>query len=207
MKGPGNENPLGLRLSVRTHSHETGFGETRATVIDRSVGGIHRRQAGDHRLILIDDLKRALARFGLIRRVRSHEFTALDEVPDRGRYMVVVGAGASKAEYAVIERSAGAEVREHLHLTDTFRYLLEGRRAEALGDFVEERIDIGDADHSEHRIDVGRRVRNEWHARRELHDGREGRRCHPAQARAIWCTVSPVESDTRWICSFTSVIG
>ena len=134
---PCEEDALGLRLPIRADRHKAGFCETRAAVVNRSVGGIHRRQAGDHRLVLIDDLESALTRFGLIRGIGGHELTALYQVPDRGGNVVIVGASSGKAEHAIVARSSSTEIRKHLHFGNAVRQVLKRRRAKAVRDFVE----------------------------------------------------------------------
>ena len=87
----GSAPPSALR---RPYGHQHGFAERRAAVVDRGIGNVHAGQGGHHRLVFVDELQRALAGLGLVRRVGGHELAAAGHVPDGGGNVVVVAAGA-----------------------------------------------------------------------------------------------------------------
>ncbi len=74
-----------------------GFGGRGGAVIHRGIGHIHAGQQGHLGLELEQILQRALRHFRLVGRVGGEELAALDQVIDRGRDMVPIGAGAQEA--------------------------------------------------------------------------------------------------------------
>ena len=65
----------------------------------------HAGQRGDHRLVFVDELQRALAGLGLVRRVGAVELAARHDRPDRRRDVVLVGAGADEIERQAVLRA------------------------------------------------------------------------------------------------------
>ena len=70
-------------------------------VVEGGVGDVHAGQLADHRLVLVDRPQRALARLGLVGRVRGEELAAEEHVIDHARDVVVVGAAPEERHVAI----------------------------------------------------------------------------------------------------------
>ena len=75
---------------------------------------------------------------------------------------MVIGAGARKAQHVVVAAGSGGKVRHERHLAFP---LGKGQRRgeEALRNFIEKRLDAGDAQGVEHGFRIAFRVGNERH--------------------------------------------
>ncbi len=122
-------------------------------------------QPRHHRLVFVDELQRALARLGLVRRVRRIELAARDDRPDRGRDVVLVRAGTGEVERRAVLRGALLHEARDVHLRQARRHLGQRLDLERGRNLVEEILDIGDADRLEHGGDVGFGMGNEGHGK------------------------------------------
>ena len=150
--------------------HQRRLGQGGGAVVDGRVRHVHARQLGDHRLVLVDRPQRPLARLGLVRRVCREELAARDQVVDRARDVMVVGAGAHEAGVLV---GVGVPLGEGLHVADQIGLGKRGRETERprearlRGDPDEQLLDAAGTDHGEHLPLLGRRVgdvprRHQW---------------------------------------------
>ena len=76
------------------NGHQRAFRQRRRAVVHRRVRDVHPGQRGDQALKLVDDLQCALGDLRLIWGVRGVELAAGQDLPDRRRYEVPIGAGA-----------------------------------------------------------------------------------------------------------------
>ncbi len=76
--------------------HQDGFRRGGRAVVHRGVGRLHAGQGGDLGLELEGGLQGALGDLGLIGRVGGQELRALDQMIDRRRDVMAVGAGAAE---------------------------------------------------------------------------------------------------------------
>src|SRR4051812_41862178 len=95
MQRIGDQKNFSFRVTKR---NERRFGERRGAIVERGVRNIEPENFGDDTLEFKNDLERALARFGLIRRVRGGELAARADRADHGRNEMIVGTGAEKTE-------------------------------------------------------------------------------------------------------------
>jgi hypothetical protein len=93
---------------VGAHRHQHRLGQRGSAVVQRGIRDIQPGQAGHHGLVFVQQLQRALAGFGLIRRVGGVELAARDDLPDRRRDVVLVGAGADEVAVETIRRRTPA---------------------------------------------------------------------------------------------------
>ena len=148
----------------RPHGHQHRFAERRAAVVDRRVGNVHAGQGSHHRLVFVDELQRALAGLGLIRRVGGHELAASGDVPNGGGNVVVVAAGAQEARAGFVLPRAGGHLGEHRHLVNAVCHGAQVGVLQRGRDLVEQFVRRGGADALEHGANVGGGVRDEGHA-------------------------------------------
>ena len=89
------------RLAAPGHPprHQHSLTGRRRAVIHGGVGHLHAGQPAHLGLELEQNLQRALADLGLVRRVGGQELRALDQVIDARRHMVLVGAGADEERH------------------------------------------------------------------------------------------------------------
>ena len=138
--------------------HHHRLGGRGGAVIHRRIGHIH---AGDQRhlgLELEEILQRPLGDLGLVGRVGGEELAALDEVVDRRRHVMAIGAGAEEAR-----RPAGAEIPGgecpdaalDLDLAEMVRQVDRGGQPRARRDVAEQAVDRGHADGRQHGAAVG----------------------------------------------------
>jgi hypothetical protein len=80
--------------------HQDGLGRAGRAVIERGVGDVQPGELADERLVLEDDLERALADLGLVGRVRADELAPRAQVIDDRRDEVVVGPSAEEGQVA-----------------------------------------------------------------------------------------------------------
>ena len=81
----------------RADGHQRRLGGRRGAVVVRRRDDVEPGQLGDQRLVLVDRLQRALADLGLVGRVGGVELAARQDLVDRRRDVVAVGAGAEEA--------------------------------------------------------------------------------------------------------------
>ena len=105
---------------MRPHRHQARLRERRRAVIQRSVRDLHAGQVRHHRLVFVEQLQRALARLGLIRRIRAVEFAARHDRPHRGRNVMLVGAGAEEIERPTVALRARGHQPPDLHFRQRF---------------------------------------------------------------------------------------
>ena len=79
--------------------HQHGFGGGSGAVVQRRVCHFHSGEQRDLRLEFEQVLQCALRQLGLIRGVGGQELAALDQVIDRGRNVVAIGAAAEKERH------------------------------------------------------------------------------------------------------------
>ncbi len=163
MNAAGDEDAARGPLAVRANRHQHGLGQPGGAVVDRGVRDVEPGQRGHHRLVLVDGLERPLARLRLVGRVGGEELAPRDEVPDRGRDVVVVASAPGEAEHVVVARRPRGQVGHHVHLARARGHPGERRRAQTRRNLVEQRLDAVHPDRLEHRRDVGFRVRDEGH--------------------------------------------
>ena len=89
-------------LAIRANRHQRRPRQMRWTHRHTAMRWLTSRpvRLGDHRLVLVDHLQRALAGFCLVRRVRTVELAARCDIPDGCRNVVLVGTGTDKAQTA-----------------------------------------------------------------------------------------------------------
>ena len=143
--------------------HQHRFGQRGRAVVHRRIRHIHAGQPRHHRLVFVDQLQRALAGFGLVRRVRRIKLTATNDLPDRRRDVVFVGAGAGEIEFDRIHPRAFAQHPVGFHLAQARRHSVQRLDLQRGGNLVEQILDAVRADRSEHGGNVGVGVRNEGH--------------------------------------------
>ena len=142
--------------------HHDRLGGRRGAVIHGGVGDLHAGDEADLGLEFEEILQRALRDFRLIGRVGGQELAALDQMVDRGGYMVAIGAGAQEAGHGGathVLRGHGADGALDLEFAliggqiDRFRQTREFRHVAIEG------IDRGHADPGQHgpAIGVGQR--------------------------------------------------
>jgi hypothetical protein len=149
--------------AVGAHRHQHRFGQRRGAVVQRCVGDIERRKAGDHALELVQHLQRALARLGLVGRVGGVELAAGDDLPHGGRNVVLIGTGAQKAGRVAITRRAFGEQRRHFPFRQAVRHAGVTFDAQLRRNLVEQLAHLGHADRAQHGGHLVRRVRDERH--------------------------------------------
>ncbi len=163
MHGGRHQNPLRLRLAVRTHRHEAGLGHGGGTVVQRRIGDLHPREARNHRLIFVDQLQRALTRLSLIWRVCAVELATRRECPHRRRDVMLIGSGADEAQRPSVHAGALAHEPADFHLIHLRRNSLQRLDTQGRGNLFKELFDARHPDRGEHRLDIRRSVRNEGH--------------------------------------------
>ena len=147
--------------------HEHRLGHRGRAVVHRRVGDIHAGEARHLRLEFEQILQRALRDLGLVGGVAGQELAALDEVVDRGRDMVLVGAAAEEERPGAGGHVARREAAE-MPLDRLLGHVRRQPRDRAgeprrLGHVGEQRLDVGDADGSQHGTAVGGGVREIAH--------------------------------------------
>ncbi len=98
-------------LLMGTHRHQHRLGQRRGAVVERGVRDVHAGQRGHHGLVFVQQLQRALAGLGLVRRVGGVELAARDDLPHRRRNMVLVRAGADEIGIRAVLVSARSCIR------------------------------------------------------------------------------------------------
>ena len=89
-------------LAIGAHCHQRSLGQADAPSYKRRIADVEAGQLGDHRLILVDRLQRALAGLCLIRRVRAVKLTARRDIPDCRRNVVLIGTRTDKTQWRAI---------------------------------------------------------------------------------------------------------
>ena len=93
------EDGFGLLSACDAVRHDDRLGAGGRAVIERRVRHIHPGQKRDLRLEFKQRHERALADFGLVRRVSRQEFRALDQVIDCRWDMVTIGPGPAEKRH------------------------------------------------------------------------------------------------------------
>ena len=160
----GDEHFAGAAGDAEGHEH--GLGDGRAAFVERGVCHFEARELGHHRLKFEDGLQRALARFGLIRRVRCVELAATRDGIHDARNEVIVGTAAEEADgiaSSPILGREGVHVPRQFHLRQRRRDVERPLQAKLGRDRREEVVDGCDADLGEHRSAVFGRVEQVGH--------------------------------------------
>ena len=133
-------------------------------VVERRVGDLHARQARHHGLVLVEELQRALARLGLVRRVGAVELAARRDGPHCRGNVMLVGAGADEAERPAVEPRALGHQPPDLHLAQRPRARRRALVSRRLAGISSKSCSmLLDADGREHRRDILAGVRDEGH--------------------------------------------
>jgi hypothetical protein len=140
----------GLAVSVGAYRHEDGLRQGRGPVVQGGVGDVQSGQGRHHGLEFVEDLQGALAGLGLIGGVGAVEFTPRDQLPDHGRDVVVIGAGADEAERLAVRPRPGRHQATDLHLRQGRGDALQLPRPQVRGNLVEEVINVLDPDDRQH---------------------------------------------------------
>ncbi len=168
---------------VRAHRHQHRFSKRRRAVVETRVGHVHRGQRRHHRLVFVQELQRALARFGLIGRIGRIEFAARRDLPHRRRDMVFIRAAADEIQPAAVALGALLHEPRDFHFADARRHPGQRGVAQCRGDLVEEIVDRRHANRGKHGTDVVSGVRYERHefsaGRRPRSPGMQPRRAGP----------------------------
>ena len=166
MQGARHENPFGFGFAVGPHRHQYRLSQRRSAVIQRGVGHVHGGQARHHALVFIEYLQRALTGFRLIGRVGAVELAAPDDLPDRRRDVVLVGARAQETERTGHGRRPRVQQPADLPLVQRLRQSRQFADAQHRRNFVEQRLQVRCANRGQHRLDIGRSMGNKRHERR-----------------------------------------
>ena len=94
--GFGIDRAENQNLAFLFASHNHGFADGGAHVVNRSIGNIHAGKFAHERLIFEYGLKNTLTYFGLIWRICGYELAPCRQRPDRSGYKMVVSAAASQ---------------------------------------------------------------------------------------------------------------
>ena len=146
--------------------HQHGLGDRGGAVVERGVGHVHARQLRHHGLVLEDGAQRPLARLGLIRRVGGEEFATQDQMVDRARDRVIVGAPAQEAGEVIrvgVLRGQPAQVPDEIAFRHGRRNIQRTREPGLGGDAREKILDGAYPDGGEHLALLGRGVRDVAH--------------------------------------------
>ena len=193
--GARDQHPPGAALARDPRSHQHRLGERGGPVVERGVGGVEPRQRRHHRLELVEELQRPLARLGLIGRVGGVELAAPGDLPDRGRQVVVVGSGADEAERAPVVGGPRLHQAGHLELRERARHALQPGEAQPGRDLGEQLLDALHADCAQHLAQVFGRV---WYVAHPVSpSGRSCRAGRPSQSRCR-ADYSFSESNMAW---------
>ena len=112
--GAADEHAVAAR---RAAGHQRGLGGRGGAVVVRRGDDVEAGQLGDQRLVLVDALERALADLGLVRRVGRVPLAAEQDLVDRRRERVAVGAGAEeRREVDPVARRQGPQAGGELEL-------------------------------------------------------------------------------------------
>src|SRR6185503_20625399 len=164
------------------------------------VGHVHARQLSDHRLVLVNRAQRALAGLRLVRRVGREELPAQDQVIDRARYVMVVGAAAEEAHGGLgigVLRRERAQVAHQLRLGQRGRQGQRARQPRLGRDLGQEILDPARADRLQHRALVLRRVRQVAHqwppcARNSSYCAAVSRSFHCLASEGVTTSIQPL---------------
>ena len=155
MERPGEHRLAPFRYTMR---HQNRLAAARRTVIHGGVRHIH---TGDHRhhgLELEKILQRTLRDLRLIRRVGGQELRALDQMIDRSRNMMTIGARPGEEGYGTggnILPCHAAENALHLQFAFPARQIDKPLAARAIRHVAEQVVDTFHANHAEHFSPVG----------------------------------------------------
>ena len=179
----GDQDPL---AAGRPAGHQGGFGRRRTAVVVRGGHHVQPGQFGQHRLVLVDALERALAHLGLVRRVGGVPLAAEQHLVHDRWGPVTIGAGAQEARqvHPVPGREPGQPCRELKLRLGTVETERSGAQRD--GDVIEQLVDRGDPDRLEHpRPIIGRvrAIRHEVSPRRSAARTRWRRAGHPPGRR------------------------
>ena len=153
----------GFVFLICSYGHQHRFSQATGTVIHRGIGYIHCRQRGHHRLILVNQLQRALAGFCLIRRIGGHELASGSKVPYRRRDMVVITPGTDKAGIALILLRPRGHKLQHRQFAAAFRHRIKLITNKICWNFIKQRVDIGNANLGQHFCNICFGMRDKGH--------------------------------------------
>ena len=144
------DDATGLDLTVAARGHQRRLGECRGAVVQRRVAHVETGELGDHRLVLVDGLQRALARLRLVRRIRAVVLAAGRYVPDRLRDVMLVSTRADEAKRRTVLHGALAHQARNRHLAHRLGHAIERADDQVLRDFVEQVVEALRADPFQH---------------------------------------------------------
>ena len=127
-----------FRLAVRPDRHQASLGEGRCPVVQRGVGDFESGQTRNHRLELVNDLQRSLARLRLIGGIGAVEFAAGSDVPDRRRDVMVVGTSAEETQWLPVAGCAFLHQRADRRFGQSRADAFESTYPEPGGDLIEQ---------------------------------------------------------------------
>ncbi|MBS1237857.1 MAG: hypothetical protein H6R37_1101 [Deltaproteobacteria bacterium] len=159
----GNGNPA---LPGDADRHQERLGESRGSVVHRSIGYLHAEQPGREGLVLVNGLEGPLTHLGLIGGVRGDELGAAEEIGDHLRDVVLITPGT---HVDLVLRGRGHIARKTFHeaaqvpLAQGSRKVHVSGSAAVRGDCGKEIIEALCSDHPEHGGNLFVRVRQISH--------------------------------------------
>ena len=148
-------------MGARRHEHRLRQG--RSAVVEGGIGYVHARETGHHGLVFVQQLQGALAGLRLVGRVGGVVLATTDDLPDRRRDVMLVGAGADEVEIMAIGPGALLHQARDGHFRHAGGHVPEFAGAQVRRDLGEQVFDFSGADGLEHLLDVGVRVGDKWH--------------------------------------------
>ncbi len=138
--------------------HSDRFPAGGRAVVHRGVGDVAAVEPGDLGLELEQGLESALGDLGLVGRVAGQELAALDEMVDRRRDVVPIGAAAEEEGHVAGDQilpRQGGQLPLHRHLAEMVGQALDlAVEAGGLGHVDEQIVDRGGADGAKHVLPV-----------------------------------------------------
>ncbi len=178
MDAARDEDPL---AAGRPAGHQRRLGGRRGAVVVRRRDDVEVDQLGQQRLVLVDALERPLADLGLVRRVGRVPLAAQQQLVDGRRRPVAVDAGAEeRREVGPVARGQAGQPGGELELGLRVGQVETARRAARPGDVLEQLVDGGEAERTEHPRPVVGGMGAVWH--RVVSRRRSARRRRPRRA-------------------------
>ncbi len=116
----GHDHPAAL-VAAEVEGHDHGLGGAGGPVIVAGVAHFHAAEVGDHGLIFVDGLQRALGHFGLIGGVGRVEFAPAEDIVHGAGDVVEIGPGAEETGVVVqvlVALGQLLQTAQHLHLAE-----------------------------------------------------------------------------------------